>query len=131
MDTTSLQLQLPTNRTVAGPRFRNDGTRMIVEYDYQQDDGTIQWSQLSFEEVLAFEYRQEACCSPDDVLGAHEVRCLAESKRLSDVLDKWLESVGWEEWHQEQGGASRFRHFTVFFDDAGCINVVAASCAVA
>lgn len=130
MSAANIQLQRPTNRTVTGPRFHADGTRVIVEYDCELDEGGVEWSKLSFEEVLAFEYRQVACCRADDVVGAHEIRCLEKSTYLSDVIDRWQESVGWQEWQQEQGGDARFKHFTIFFDDAGCVNVVAASCAL-
>ncbi|HLA85746.1 MAG TPA: hypothetical protein VJL29_13225 [Thermoguttaceae bacterium] len=131
MPAANIQLQQPTNQTVTGPRFHSDGSRIVVEYDCEEDQGEVAWSEISFEEALAFEYREAACCRADDVIGAHEVRCLERSAYLSDVIDRWQASVGWEEWQQKQGGAARFKHFTVFFDDAGCVNVVAASCAVA
>lgn len=130
MSTSSLQLLTPTNRTVTGPKFRFDGSQIVVEYDYERDDGTIEWSEIVIDEVLAFEYREGACCRGEDVVGPHEVRCQDQSERLSAVLDHWQKSVGWEEWQQEQGGAARFRQFTVFFDNAGCIDVVAVSCRV-
>lgn len=64
-------------------------------------------------------------------MDAREAHSTADSKWLSEVLARWNESVGWIDWHKQQGGASRFRHFSLFFDDAGCINTIAASCEIA
>lgn len=131
MSTTGIQLSSPTNRTVEGPRLQQDRGRLVVEYDCQGDDGSIEWRKIVFGEVLAVEYRQVSCCTADSVIGAREIRSTAQSPRLAEVLKRWNESVGWQDWHQKQGGASRFKHFTVFFDDAGCVDVIAASCDVA
>lgn len=128
---TGIQLLRPTNRTVEGPRLRLDDKQLIVEYDCQADDGSVEWSKIVFGEVLAAEYRQNVCCDADSIIDAHEVRCTTESSRLAQILKLWNESVGWQEWQQKQGGASRFKHFTVFFDDAGCVDVISASCDVA
>lgn len=130
MNTINLQLQRPTNRTNSGPRLRNDGQHLVVEYDCEREDGRVEWSQVSFEEVLAFEYRQAACCGADDIVGSSEIRCLDNSEHLSAVMNRWQKSVGWQEWQQQQGGAARFKHFTVFFDDVACLNVVASQCTI-
>ena len=130
MSVASLTLTKPANRTVEGPRFKQAGHLIIVEYDCERDDGRVDWSQIVFQEVIVFEYREASCCREEDVVGPSEVRCLTESELLTEVLNRWKQAVGWQEWQQEQGGAERFKHFTVFFDDAGCVNAVAASCRV-
>ena len=131
MSATRIQLSRPTNRTLEGPRLRLDRNQLIVEYDCQADDGSVEWSKIVFGEVLAAEYRQNVCCDADSIIDAREVRSTTEPSRLAEVLKVWNESVGWQEWQQKQGGASRFKHFTVFFDDAGCVDAIAASCDVA
>lgn len=130
MDAASIALDRPTNRTVTGPRFRKEGPDVVVEYDYQHDDGTVEWERVVFREVLAFEYREASCCRADDITGAREVRCAVRSERLSEVLGRWQEAVGWQEWQQKQGGAGRFKHFSLYFDDAACVDVIAASCQI-
>lgn len=122
-----LPLPLPANRTVTGPIFRKDARRFVVDYDCEQDNGIILWSRVVFDDVLSFEYRQVACCRETDVVGSGEVRVLGGSPHLSEVLGRWEQSVGWQEWQQRQGGAARFRHFTIFFDDSACIDVVATA----
>lgn len=128
MSATSLRLPLPTSRTQEGPRFRGDGRQAIVEYDYQRDDGSTEWSTVVFEDVLQFEFRPAPCCTAEDVVGATEVRVRTTSHRLTTMLERWQQAVGWQEWQQKQGGSARYKHFTMFFDDAGCIDVIAAAC---
>jgi hypothetical protein len=128
MSATALRLSLPTSTTHEGPRFRGDSRQSVVEYDCQRDDGSTEWSAVVFEDVLQFEFRPAPCCAAEDVVGATEVRVQAKSSRLSTVLQRWQEAVGWQEWQQKQGGAARYKHFTMYFDDAGCIDVIAAAC---
>lgn len=123
-------LSLPTNRTVTGPKLEQERDCLVVRYDYQADDGSLEWVKVIFREVLALEYRQMACCTESSVGSAREIRSVAQSLLLSDVLKRWGEAVGWQEWQQKQGGESRFRHFTIFFDDVGCVDVIAAVCEI-
>jgi len=128
MSATPLRLSLPTSTTQEGPRFCADGRQAVVEYDCQKDDGSMEWSTVVFEDVLQFEFRPAPCCTTDDVVDATEVRVLTTSQRLTTMLERWQEAVGWQEWQQKQGGSARYKHFTMFFDDAGCIDVIAARC---
>lgn len=128
MNSGNVVLPIPTNRTVSGPQFRKENVRIVIEYDFEGDDGRTRWAQIVFDETLAFQYRQIACCREVDIVGAREVRSLPQSDLLSATLEQWQESVGWQEWQRKQGGDQRFKHFTVFFDDVGCVDVIATSC---
>ena len=127
MNSTSHRLLLPTDRTVAGPKYSGDGQHLVVEYDHEEDDGSIAWSAVAFDDVLKFSYRQGACCAAADILGAHELGCTQDSALLREVVTRWQESVGWQEWQQKQGGATRFKHYKLYFDDIGCVDVVAGN----
>jgi len=98
----------------------------VIEYDYEQADGSTTFVTLGFIEVLSFEYRQSACLDASDVLPPTEMLCLCQSGRLTTALNLWQTHVGWQEFQAKQGGADRFRHYKVYFDDAGCIDVVAS-----
>jgi hypothetical protein len=126
MNDTKISLLLPTNRTRQGPTFRKDGEGIVIEYDYEQDDGSSKFASLVFVEVLDFEYRQTACCDASDVIPAREMLCLRQSERRTTILNLWRESVGWQEFQTRQGGAERFKHYKLYFDDAGCIDVIAS-----
>ena len=128
MSTTTLRLALPTDRTTQGPRLKGDASQVTIEYDYQRDDGSIVWTSVVFDDVLMYEFRPAPCCIGEDVLDAAEVRVRAASERLKVLLERWQETIGWQEWQQKQGGAGRYKHFTMYFDDAGCVDVVAACC---
>jgi hypothetical protein len=121
---------MPTNRTVIGPILQQRGSLLIVNYDCEQDDGVVAWSKVLFDEILVLDYRQSTCCSGEDVIGWNEIKCLKESPFLAEMLSKWQEAVGWQDFHKNKGGPGRFKHFKMFFDDVACINVIAASCTV-
>lgn len=118
----------PMNRTRRGPICRIQNDELLVDYDYEDEDGTASWSRLIFSGVLAIEYRQAVSCRSEDIASATEVRKLETSAWLSAVLDRWQDNVGWHELQKQFGGARRFKHYTAFFDDAGCVNVVATKC---
>lgn len=119
-------LRLPTNRTKQGPRYVGDEQRVVVEYDCEQDDGSIEWATVRFDDVLEYRVRQGSCCAAGDLLASGEILCLHESALLSETLARWQTYVGWQEWQRKQGGAARFRHFKIYFDDVGGLDVVAA-----
>lgn len=90
----SQQLSKPTNRTVIGPRIKKEGDQVVVEYDYEHEDGSTEWSQIIFDEVLAMQYRQVSCCRESDIVDAKEVRCLVQSGFLSETLRSGRNQLG-------------------------------------
>jgi len=124
----SLRLLIPTDRTASGPKLTMEASRLVVDYDCEGDDGRITSGRILFEELLSFRYWDISCCPAQNVLAATEVRVLEKSDYLDEIKSLWNESVGWQEWQKEQGGSDRFRHFTIYFDDAGSLDVVAARC---
>lgn len=130
MSVEMIEIHLPMDRTVKGPRITRDGERLVVEYDYEHDDGSIQWARIAFDEVLYYEYRCNVCCRAEDVLSPSQIRRQDESETHAAVLELWEESVGSHEWQKKKGGSARFKHFTIFFDDAGSIDAIAANCDV-
>jgi len=125
-----LKLNKPTNRTVSGPIIHNGRAELMVEYDYEHDDGTIEWSKVFFGEVLAFEYSDISCCKAEFVASAERITVVPASDWLTDVLSNWQQLIGWQEWQQRQGGAKRFKHYSLFFDNAANLNVIASICLI-
>jgi len=126
----TLHVRVPTNRTVEGPEITMAKGRLVIDYDFENDNGSIQQGRLVFEEVLAFEYFEGSCSPPESVLGSTEVRALDESEYLDRVRSGWDEAFGWQDWQLKLGGVNRFKHFTVYFDDAASFNIVASSCRI-
>src|SRR5437867_12985817 len=118
-----IPLPRPTSATVKGPTLQFEYPTLIVAYDYERDDGVIEWTRLLFNDVLAYEYRQMACCEVEHIIGYKAIKRFLESKWLADVLKVLQEAVSWQEWQQQQGGEKRYKHVRVLFDDAVCVDV--------
>jgi hypothetical protein len=101
---------------------------LLVEYDYDNDDGQARWGEIVFTETLFFQFADASCF--EEVTAGDGIRRLEESQLLVSVVARWNESVGWHKWQQDKGGAARFSHFTAFFDDAGSLDVIASDCKV-
>jgi hypothetical protein len=121
----SIRLPESTDATVKGPKLQFEGSSMIVEYDHENEDGSVRWVRLRFAGVLSFEYRQAVCCDAEHITNFHEVQCAQSSAWLDGLLKGWTDAVGWQKWEREKGGRERFSHFRIFFDDAGCLDVAA------
>ena len=126
----AIRLPTPTNRTALGPKLTMEAGRLVVDYDYEGDDGRITSGRVLFEELLTFQYWDSSCCPAQNVVAPNEVRVLEKSEYMDEIKGRWNESVGWQVWQKEQDGSDRFRHFTIYFDDAGSLDVVAARCHV-
>lgn len=122
-----VKLSIPTDRTGGCPKLTLDDHRAAVAYDYEHDDGAIVWSTIHFEEVLLLQYRANACNDEFDVLDSTQMRVSRDSQLLKAILSRWQDFVGSHEHQQRLGGSARFQHFTIFFDDGGCVDVIASS----
>jgi len=126
--TEHLPLPRPTSATVKGPTVHFAPPTLLVAYDYERADGVMEWTRFVFNAVLAYAYRQMACCEAEHMSGSKAIQRCRASKWLAGMLQVWQEAVGWQQWQQQQGGAQSFQHFRVFFDDAGCVEVIARAC---
>jgi hypothetical protein len=118
------------NRTVNGPKLLKDRNVLQVDYDYEFDNGTIEWSKIVFTEVILFEWRDNPCCRPDDIVEWSGVRCVGDSDFLNTLKERWKKLVGHTDWDQNKGSENRFKHYTVYFDDVGSLNIIASGCSV-
>ena len=125
---TTIPTPLPTNQTLEGPRIVHEKAKLIVEYDYEGDENATKWAEIIFTEAIFFQFADTSCC--EEVLSATEIRRQDGSELLASVIPRWKERFGSQAWQQEKGGSDRFSHFTVFFDDAGAVDVVASACDV-
>ena|SRR5215208_4972098 len=123
----SIRLPYPTNRTGKGPILFFETSSLVVEYDYERDEGGFEWTQLKFYEVLAYEYRQNVCCQAEQILESQTIQSYSATDWLSEIQGLWKEAVGWQEWQNKQGGEKRFKQYRIFFDNAGCLDVIASS----
>jgi hypothetical protein len=125
-----ISLPLRTNATTTGPIIEYRVSSLLVKYDYQEIHGPIKWASLSFEDVLAYEVCLSVCCSAEDVLPSKVIQVQNKSDWRKEVVDRWQETVGWQQYHQNLGGEKRFKHYRIYFDDVCAVQLIAAACKV-
>lgn len=89
-----VQLPQATSRTITGPRLGLIPPRLVLEYDCEQDDGSTIWTRISFSDVLAVDFRQEACCTAEDVEGYNRMVRYQDSDWLAEIRDRWRRYLG-------------------------------------
>lgn len=117
-------LPFPTSRTRSGPLVVLEPPELVVDYDCEEDDGTLRWARIRFSGVMAFEYRQEACCLASDIEAYNKMLEIRTSARLDDIRKRY------ERYMLPQSRvveASDFAQFLIYFDDSGCVDVIASS----
>jgi hypothetical protein len=117
-------LPLPASRTAVGPVARLRPPILAVEYDYEDEDGTVRWARIQFHDVLRFEYRQEVVCAASDIAAYHSMLITEDSPSLSAVRARYMTYLARAEATEE---GREFAQYTVYFDDSGCIDVIATS----
>ena len=126
----NIELPLPTNATNQGPIIEARDFTLSLTYDNQSLSGVTNWAKITFREVLGYEVYQSVCSPAQSLVANNEVRVNRESQWLSEVLTRWSESVGWQEYQSRMGGPKRFIHYQVYFDDVCGVQVIAASCEI-
>lgn len=126
----TVALPLPTNSTRVGPYIIAENGGVRIKYDFERNDGTLEWSEIAFEEVLAYRFHQSICYQMDTNIVINKFNELIElntSSWLRDVLCKWDAAVGWQEYQINKGGKLRFKHYIVEFDDVGVCEIICSS----
>jgi len=121
MTTEYFNLAWPTSRTVIGPRLCLDSGALVVDYDFEQDDGSVKWIRITFQDVLAFEYRQIVCCCAEDLDAYNRVVKYLGSEWLKEMLNRRQRFLG----GQAGEDCNLYAHWRIYFDDAGCVDVIA------
>lgn len=112
---------------MAGPLLTLAANRLSVRYDYDEDDGAVVWAELCFDDVLGVTYKDSAAYGEDDVLGSDYVVEEHSGTELNELVNRWLTSVGWQEFERKK---EPFKSYRVFFDDAASLFVVARQISV-
>jgi hypothetical protein len=124
----TIRLPSPTNSTEQGPVVVYEKDNLKVKYDC--NDNEKKWVEISFSEVLTYQFIQIACCQSEHIVDNNSIMVYDDTPFLLQARKIWEESVGWQDWQKKQGGASRFKLYRLYFDDEGCLDVIAAQCKV-
>lgn len=100
---------------------------LSLKYDYEHDDGTFEWAEIKFEEVLAYRFTESICANTGSEIDADKMAELDASTWLLGILDRWDYDVGWHQHEIDKGGRSRFKHYIMNFDDDGIFEVICGS----
>jgi len=123
------RLHTPTVRMPNGLRFEKDDARLLVEYDYESARAQVDKMRVAFFDMLALTYREKAFELAGELRGAKDVRCVARSRWLNDVVSAWQKPLGLGNGELAARLNRAFKHYTVF-SIGGRVDVVAASCRI-
>lgn len=123
-----LELPRPLSATVRGPTLRYVEPTLIVDYDFERDDGVIEWTRVVFHDVLAFQYRQAVSCTADDMRAYSHLLRLTSSSWLAEITGLRAERLVLQAVESHSVPYSEWR---MYFDDSGCIAAIARSFEVA
>lgn len=124
-DFESITLPYPTSHTDEGPRLMSEKQQLVIRYDYVAEDGSVFWVSVNYNHVIAFQFNQEACCTSDDLLAYNQIIRYSLSPWLNEMRQRWRSYFVGQE--QQQIEDQRFAHYVIYFNDVGCISVVAQS----
>jgi hypothetical protein len=116
-----LLLPFPSSSLVRDASLRTQGSDLVVDLDFD-DEGRVVSSMLCFTKQRAFRYRAETLCTGWHVAGTYDNVCEIEDST-------WVEELRGDavpEWRDYW----TLRHFMVYIDGFGCLEVVAESVTV-
>ena len=125
-------LKTPPQTAVSTPsalKFQKDEDRLVVDYDFEPDLGRVGRNRAAFANMLALTYREKVFQPAGEPRGAKDVRCVARSRWLSEILSAWQTALGMHHGSTATRLARGFKHYTVFAI-AGRLDVVAAHCRI-
>lgn len=109
-------LELSTAETEAGPLLEWGRDGVSLRYDGEGESGPL-WMSLRFESVLGVRYTADTGVS---------LWMVEAYSKICEVLDSaWLRELA-KSIKESSGALERARHFFVYFDHVGCIEVAAA-----
>ena len=117
-----INLPVRTDRTKEGPKFNFEFPVLFIDYDYEEDDGSLIWVRIKFLNVLAYQFRQEPCCISEDIDANNVILKLIESRWLNEMRQRRSVYFGSQGSKSDEG---LYAHWKIFFDNIGCLDVIA------
>jgi hypothetical protein len=125
--TQKLRVRTATHAVTGALEIHKDEKRVVVEYQYESAAGRVEKMRVTFADVLALGYREIAFPIDGELKGAREVRSVAQSGWLSEVVSSWRSSLTNGNGIFDIRLRLAFKHYTVF-STGGRVDVVASSC---
>jgi hypothetical protein len=100
----------PSQEFMHGPHILISASRVTLRWDFESETGDYEWSSAEFVGVEAVNFTAHDSCSPDQVRAYDQLVVVEPSDLLASL----------------RGARSKFvRHFRIYFDEIGCLDVVA------
>lgn len=116
-----LVLPFPSTAVIRGPVLCTDGGDLLLSMDFD-DDGQKRSASVRFVKQRAFRKRSETYCTGWHVNDTYDTVCEVQG---SDWVDE-LRAASVPEWRDQWV----MRHFMIYVDSFGCVEVVAESVAL-
>lgn len=113
-----LELPLPSTAVIRGPTLCTDGGELLLSMDFD-DEGRKLSASIRFIKQRAFRMRSEIYCTSWHVTDTFDTLCEVQG---SDWVQE-LRSASVPEWRDRWV----MRHFIIYVDSFGCLEVVAES----
>jgi hypothetical protein len=117
-------LPRPTSQTITGPILCLHSRKLTIDYDFERDDGIVEWIRVVFKDVLTFEYRQIECCQAEDLDAFNQIVKYPRSDWRKRMVDRSTYFLGVQ---ANEKNADTYAHWRMYFDDVGCLDVIARS----
>ena len=100
----------PSQEFKQGPHILVSPGKVTLRWDFESETGDYEWSSAEFTGVEAMAFTAHGSCSPTQVRAYDRLLKIDPSDMLSSL----------------KGAGSKFlQHFRIYFDEIGCLDVVA------
>lgn len=110
-----IELEHSTGQTITGPSMHHESGVLDVRYDFETAEGLV-WTTLRFRSVLGTRFTADSAVSAWMLDGYSRVCEVPDSEWIASLIA-----------NAREGDPRSARHFFVYFDDAGCVEVAAAT----
>lgn len=110
MDEVVWSLPAQSQEFMQGPHVLISPRGVTLRWDYETDAGTYEWSSADFTGVEAMTFTAHSSCTPDQARAYDRLVKVDPSDMLTSL----------------RGAGPKFlQHFRIYFDEVGCLDVVA------
>jgi hypothetical protein len=103
-------LPAPSQEFMQGPQILISPGKVTLRWDSESETGAYEWSSAEFTGVEAVRFTADSSCTPDQARAYDRLVKVEPSLLLSDL----------------RGAGPKFlQHFRIYFDEVGCLDVVA------
>src|SRR3989337_1707793 len=90
-----MHIRIPaTDRTVTGPELSMTNGALVLRYDIERDESGPTWSTITFDDVVAVDFRDSSAMTSKDVASSDQMHVIEDSSWLSEIVRRRHNIVG-------------------------------------